>query len=120
MSLISNLLLSVFVLPTINLLDQLTSLALLAHLLLYIYRKHKTNFMTNDLYSDIQSTFQSVFITVAKFQTKNSKQPLYLFQLGTDRFEGFFVTIRTLTYAKNSNFLELKQRMLVLLRIEKE
>jgi hypothetical protein len=119
LSLISNLLLSVFVLPTINLLDQLTSLALLAHLLLYIYRKHKTNFMTNDLYSDIQSTIQSVFITVAKFQSKNSDQSLYLYQLGTDQLEGFFSTIRTLTHSKNCNFLELKQRMVVALQIEK-
>ena len=75
--------------------------------------------MTNDLYSDIQSTIQSVFITVAKFQSKNSDQSLYLYQLGTDQLECFFSTIRTLTHSKNCNFLELKQRMVIALQIEK-
>jgi hypothetical protein len=41
---------------------QLVDLAALAHYLLFIFRRHKTYFMTKDLYCDIQTTIQDAFI----------------------------------------------------------
>ena len=36
------------------------------HLLLFIYRKQKTNFLTNDLYYDIPETIQDAYVCAAK------------------------------------------------------
>ena len=41
-----NLILSIFINTTINLADQLHNLAILSHLILFIYRRNKTNFLS--------------------------------------------------------------------------
>ncbi len=82
LALISRLLLSFFTNPNINLCDQLVDLATLAHLLLFVYRRHLTKFMTNNLYSDLQSTIQDAFIAAAKFKLYTPLEDLLLILLG--------------------------------------
>ena len=68
----TNLILSIFINTTINLADQLHNLAILSHFLLFIYRRNKTNFLSNTLYLDIQMIVQDAFVCAAKNQHKKS------------------------------------------------
>ena len=68
----TNLILSIFINTTINLADQLHNLAILSHLLLFIYGRNKTNFLSNTLYLDIQMIVQDAFVCAAKNQRKKS------------------------------------------------
>ena len=77
-----------------------------AHLLLLIYRKQKTNFLTNDLYYDIQETIQDAYVCAAKM-IKNKQMIRSIYQLGTDVSENQFATLRTLSHSRNFDFLEL-------------
>ena len=67
-----------------NLCDQLTDLAQLSFLLLIIYRKHGTAFMTKDLYCDIQSAIQDAHVSVAIAQKTGFNGKMLLYMLGTD------------------------------------
>ena len=80
------LLLSVFVDTKINLLDQLVNLSQLGFILLCIYRKHGSSFISKNLYLDMQSTVQDAYISAAWFKEMTKlcqfpNFPLYLFQL---------------------------------------
>ena len=119
LSIISDSLLSFFVKPTINLLDQLVNIAKCSHLMFHIYRKHRAKFMTKDLYKDIQSTIQNCFLVVELFNNKDPLAKVYLYQLGTDELESFFGTLRTMSYSKNSDFLELMERIKIALQIKR-
>ena len=50
------------------------------------------------------------FITV-RMQQEFPDQPLYLFQLGTDRLEGLFSVLRTLTHNSNFDMLQCGERL---------
>ena len=102
-----DLLLSFFVNTKISLHDQLINLAILSHLLLFIFRRHKTNFMTKDLYMDIQSTIQDAFVVTSYFKSECPNKRLYLILLGTDQLDMLFSIIRCITHSKNCDFLEL-------------
>ena len=118
LSIIAKLLLSTFAYPKKSLLEQLVDLAQLAHMLLYIFRKHKQKFITTDLYMDLQSTIQDAYICVSLFQILQSTESVYLFLLGTDPLESLFSIIRTITHARNCDFLELNDRLSIALQIE--
>ena len=110
---IAELLLCFFATPKTNLLEQMVGLAQLSFMLLIIYRRNGTSFMTNDLYSDIQSTIQNAYVAAAyyrdlKYQNEND---LLIYQLGTDTLENRFCTVRTLTHSNNCNFQELLDRL---------
>ena len=91
LAIISELLLSLFTKPTINLLDQLFNMAKCSILLLHIYRKFRSKFMTKDLYKDIESTIQSCFVATKIFFSDDKNSKLFLYQLGTDELKSFFV-----------------------------
>lgn len=82
LAIISKLLLSFFTVTSININDQLFSLAKLAFYVFFIYRKNQTKFLSNDLYSDIQSTIQDAFLAVAHYQHECSPDKLLLILLG--------------------------------------
>lgn len=111
-------LLNIFVNPTINLLDQLTQLAYCSHLLLFIYRKWRTRFITRDLYMDIQSTIQDAFICVELFNRYDHRSKVYLYQLGTDQVESLFGLVRTLSHNVNCDLLELQERLKIVFQME--
>lgn len=103
---------------SINLLDQLSQLAYCSHLLLFIFRKWGTKFITKDLYLDLQSTIQDAFLVTEVFNRKNKNENVYLYQCGTDEVEGVFRSLRTLTHSSNCDILELHERMSIVLQIE--
>ena len=118
LGIITSLFLSLFTKLDINLIDQLLNMSHLSHLLLYIFRRHKSKFITKNLYCDLQSTIQDAFVVAAKFIEINSKADLLLYQLGTDQLEILFGTIRTLTHSSNCDFLELIERCKMAFQIE--
>lgn len=63
---IADLLMSIFVDTSISLFKQLCNLSLLSHILLFVYKKQRTLFLTNDLFCGIQSTIQDAFVCAAK------------------------------------------------------
>ena len=111
LAIISKLLLSLFAQPCICLVVQLTNMSNLSHLLLIIYRKKQTQFLTNDLYNDIQSTIQDAYFSTAKIIDFISDARVYLYQLGTDQLEASFSNVRTQTHSRNCDFLELIDRL---------
>jgi hypothetical protein len=74
--------------------------------------------MPIELYHDIQSTIQDAFYAAHIFNRVDSTANLYLYQLGTDQLEELFGVIRTLTHARNCDFLELLQRLVIAYQIE--
>ena len=70
--------------------DQLLALSTLAYLLLVMYRKHGSNFITKDLYMDTQSCIQGAFIVAAWFKKLHPNRNCYLVLLGTDQLENLF------------------------------
>ncbi len=104
-------LLNLFVNLKISLLKQLIQLAYCSHLILHIYRKWKSKFITRELYLDIQSTIQDTFLSVSIFKEKNPLVNLYTYQMGTDQLEVYFGDIRTITHSPNCDYLELLERM---------
>jgi hypothetical protein len=111
-------LLSISQQPKIDLGTQLLKLSKLAHLLLFIYRKHLTKFVHNSLYLDIQAIVQDAFIAAAYYKIIEPNTQLYLYQLGTDQLEQLLSSIRTITQAKNCDFLELHDRLRMAGQIE--
>ncbi len=114
LSILSEKLLLVFIKPKISLMDQLIALSTASFLLFYIYRKWKTQFMTNDLYKDIQC----IFLIALRYSKLEPNTNLYLFQLGTDGLELLFSHIRTINHAPNCDILELLERIKIALQIQ--
>ncbi len=115
---LASLFLSIFTNPLIDLFEQLCNLAILSHLLLFIFRRNKTDFITNSLYLDFQSIIQDAFVCVAKHKQQTSKEPLFLFQLGTDQLENLFSGVRTTNHSPNFNLLELSDRVKHSIQVE--
>jgi hypothetical protein len=110
-------LLKIFRKPTINLLDQLSQLAYSSHLIFYIYRKWHGKFLPAQLYHDIQATIQDAFVVTRKVREKCESSQLFLYQLGTDQLEALFGIVRTLTHARNCDYLELIDRLKIAFQI---
>jgi len=110
-------LLNIFINPTINLFDQLIGLAYSSHLMLFIYRKWKKNFLTRDLYQDIQATIQDAFVCTFKLNNIDQDLQLFLYQLGTDQLENEFSDIRTISHSLLCDYYELIQRYKISLSI---
>ncbi|KIJ43226.1 hypothetical protein M422DRAFT_170078, partial [Sphaerobolus stellatus SS14] len=100
---------SPFVVPTWNLSQQLESLALASHLALYGMYKHGTAFISGQLYHDLQCMIKNAFFCVAKQRLLNPAEGFYFCQLGDDRLEGRFGTVRTLTHDRNVDALQLAE-----------
>jgi hypothetical protein len=63
----------------INLDTQLIALSTLSFLLFYIYLKHKSIFLTKDLYMVIQTFILSAFNQAILYQKHNPDAPLYVY-----------------------------------------
>jgi hypothetical protein len=111
-------LLNIFVNPKINLIDQLSQLAYASHLLLFIYREHKTEFLTFQLYSDIQAIIQDAFKNAELFKANDETAKLILAFLGTDELELLFSSIRTQTHANVCDIVELLERFTIAIQME--
>ena len=103
--------LSIFVRPDINLIDQLVNLSYLSFFLLFIFRLNKTIFSTTNLYCDLQATIQDAYVCTANFKSLSQK-------LGKDQLESAFSNIRTQTHSSNCDLLELSDRIKIALQID--
>jgi hypothetical protein len=74
--------------------------------------------MTKDLYTDIQSTIQNAFVASVRFKNFNQDFACLLVLLGTDTLEAKFGCVRTLTHARNCDYLELIERLKISQQIE--
>jgi len=94
-----------------SLTDQLTSLIKYAHLTFFMYRKHRTQFMTSALYSDSQATVKDIIFCVAKQKLLDPSKPFYIIHIGSDRLEACFCNARTQTHHRNFDILELSYKL---------
>ncbi|KAJ7022323.1 hypothetical protein C8F04DRAFT_971636 [Mycena alexandri] len=110
-------LLTPFVDVTLSLSEQITRLAKYAHLVVPIFRHHKTSFMSNQLYADSQTMIKSIFFCIAQQKVLDAKQGtksgFYISQSGDDRLELSFSETRCQTHARNHDSLELADKLSV-------
>ena len=100
-----------FINVEMSLTDQLTSLIKYAHLIFFMYRKHRTQFITSALYSNSQATVKDILFCVAKQKLLDPSKPFYLIQVGSDRLEACFCNARTQTHHRNFDILELSYKL---------
>lgn len=89
----------------------LEGLSCVAHLLLVLFRVHRTGVMTGQLYHDTQATIRGIFYCVLKVQEHSEAMATFLWQIGTDLLENLFAVVRTLTNARNVDGKELGDRL---------
>ncbi len=119
LSIIVEYLLNAFTYTKINLDTQLIALSTLSFLLFYIYLKHKSKFLTKDLYMDIQTSILSAFNQAILYQKHNPDAPLYVYRSGTDDVELLFGILRTLTHGPSFDLFEMLQRLKTVCQIQK-
>lgn len=99
-----------FVLPFISLemslSEQVRSLATYAHLLIVLWLKHTTSFITGALYADSQSIIKNIIITIARLQEISPEAAYYIILEGTDRLERLFGDCRTQDHSRNFDILQ--------------
>ncbi|KII84375.1 hypothetical protein PLICRDRAFT_701936 [Plicaturopsis crispa FD-325 SS-3] len=87
--------------------EQLAKVSKYAHIAFVMFRKHGTNFMSNQLYADSQTMVKNLYFCVAKQQELDPMQAFYLSQIGDDRLELCFCECRCNTHHRNHDILEL-------------
>ncbi|CBJ33651.1 conserved unknown protein [Ectocarpus siliculosus] len=88
----------------------LAGLACVAHLSLLLYRANRMKFFPAQLYHDMQTIVRSAYFLVAIAKHVCPEDPLFFFQLGTDRLEQLFAFVRTTTHDRNCDMLLLALR----------
>lgn len=96
---------------TLSLQDQLENLSSLSHTLIVLYKRNGTKFIPAQLYHDCQALIKCAYLVTIRMQQQFPGHPLYLFQLGTDRLEGLFSVLRTLTHNANFDMLQCGERL---------
>ncbi|THH13601.1 hypothetical protein EW146_g6638 [Bondarzewia mesenterica] len=106
---------SFFVLPFISidmsLSDQIQSLSTYAHLIMAMYCKHGTAFMTSVLYADSQSIIKNIIFITARLQILSPLLLFYIMMEGTDRLEAVFSNCRTQDHSRNFDALQLVEKL---------
>ncbi|KAJ6613650.1 hypothetical protein B0H10DRAFT_2270890, partial [Mycena sp. CBHHK59/15] len=110
-------LLTPFVNVELTLSEQVTRLAKYAHLVVPIFHRHKTSFMSNQLYADSQTMIKHLLFCIAKKKVLDTKQGtrsrFYVSQVGDDRLELSFSESRCQTHSRNHDSLELADKLSV-------
>lgn len=96
---------------SLSLNQQLVILSSLAHTLIVLYWRNATKFVPSQWYHDCQAMIKFAFFVTVRMQQQFTEYPLYLFQLGTDRLEGLFSILRTLTHNSNFDMLQCGERL---------
>ncbi|CAM9196785.1 unnamed protein product, partial [Hapterophycus canaliculatus] len=89
----------------------LEGLSCVAHMQLILFRQHKTNLMTGQLYHDTQATIRAIFFCVIRAKKHCPAEPFFMHQVATDGLENAFAVARTLTHASNFDTKELGDRL---------
>jgi hypothetical protein len=109
---ISEYLLSVLVDSEKSVSYLLQQLAKLSHILLVVYREHRTKFIPGQLYHDIQATVRAAFFVAAQLKLSDDvNAEFFLWMLGSDRLEGLFRDVRTLNHSSNFSLKELGDKL---------
>jgi hypothetical protein len=108
----SECLLSVLVDSEKSVSDLLKQLSKLSHILLVVYREHRTKFIPGQLYHDLQATVRAAFFVAAQLKLCDDvNAELFLWMLGSDRLEGIFRDVRTLNHSSNFSLNELGDKL---------
>lgn len=100
-----------FIDVTMSLSDQLTSIAIYAHVAMILWQENKTSCMTSQLYADSQAVVKNLFFTIARLQVINPNHKFYLIHEGSDRLENLFADVRTLDHGRNFDSRQLTEKM---------
>ena len=111
LSFICNCLVSYLFDTSLSLSEQLVMLSSLSHAILVLYRRNATKFVPSQWYHDCQAMVKLAYIVTIRIKQNFADQPLYLFQLGTDRLEVLFSVLRTLTHNSNFDMLQCGERL---------
>ena len=99
-----------FLLPFISLqmslAEQVRSLATYAHLLVIMWKRHGTSFITGALYTDSQSIIKDIIFNIARLQLLNPDTVYYIILDGTDRLERLFSDCCTQDHSRNFDILQ--------------
>ncbi|KAJ7737778.1 hypothetical protein DFH07DRAFT_752914 [Mycena maculata] len=110
-------LLTPFIDMGLTLSEQVTRLAKYAHLVVPIFRRHKTSFMPSQLYADSQTMIKNIVFSIAKQKILDEEQGVesgfYISQSGDDRLELSFSESRCQTHSRNHDSLELADKLSV-------
>ncbi|KAL1744686.1 hypothetical protein HDZ31DRAFT_20623, partial [Schizophyllum fasciatum] len=80
--------------PTLSLSRQVTCIVKAAHLFAALYMRHRTSFMSNQLYGDLQCMLKTAIFHVAKMQELDPTQKVFLCLLGDNGVETLFGRVR--------------------------
>lgn len=100
-----------FITADMSLSKQIRHLSTYSHLITALYRKHKSGFLTNQLYADSQAIVKNIIYTTARLQLLNKAIPYYILLEGTDRLEGVFSHARTQDHSSNFDILQLSHKL---------
>lgn len=87
--------------------DQLISLSKAAYMILILYIKLKSEFLSVQLYTDIMHTIKNVYFSVAKTKVDNPDGEFHLVLLGTDCLEVQFGLLRSMV--ENDSIVDILQ-----------
>ncbi|KAG8692772.1 hypothetical protein FRC11_003378, partial [Ceratobasidium sp. 423] len=96
--------------PSMNLSQQVISMAKCAFILFALFRIDGTRFITPQLYYDIQASIKNAMFCIAKTQLLDPSSSFYVIQLGDDRLENLFGIYRTASTNRNPDLLQLAER----------
>lgn len=101
-----------FLVPTMDLAEQLVSLSTASHLALSLYRLGKNQFLNSKLYTDLQLCIKNIYFCVAKMKHHFPNASFYITLMGTDRLESQFGSLRTIIGTdQNVDLLQLGSRL---------
>ncbi|KAK7005922.1 hypothetical protein R3P38DRAFT_2794458 [Favolaschia claudopus] len=101
-----------FIIPSLSLSEQITSLVTFAHLACGLYLQNGTSFMSNQLYGDLQATIKAAIIMVARTQLEGPLLEVLICLLGDNPVEILFGRTRMKGgHSPNSGTLELLIRL---------
>ncbi|KAF5342231.1 hypothetical protein D9611_002091 [Ephemerocybe angulata] len=100
-----------FITPNMSLSEQIRHLSTYSHLITALYRKHRTGFLSSQLYADSQAIVKNIIFTAARLQSYQRNIPYYILFEGTDRLEGVFSHARTQDHARNFDILQLAHKL---------
>ncbi|KAF8140734.1 hypothetical protein K438DRAFT_2116337, partial [Mycena galopus ATCC 62051] len=96
-----------FIIPTMTLSEQLTSLSNAAPMFFILFCANRTSFQ---LYYNVQSMIKNAYGFIAKQKLLNPDGVLHIGLLGEDRLEGLYGHYRSKDNSRNIDILQLSQR----------
>jgi hypothetical protein len=104
--------------PELSLTERAELLSTYAHLSVVLYRAEGTRFMSNPLFADSQNSIKAAYMSIARQQTLDGEQEVFLDDEGTDGLEEAFGISRMLgRHDPNGDYRDTARRLSTGLRI---